>query len=376
MNASSRKASQDYKTLPDPVAPGSFPPSERLQVITLASSKTEEHQQPDSSWTLDSLAFEILREKHHQEMSQEMFRQGMSRCTVHRILQQADLKPHKSVYWLNSHDPDFDAKAKPICQLYLDSRRLFEQGELVSCSDEKTGMQILHRKYPTQPAVPGKPEKIEFEYIRLGTRVLLNTFCVPTGKIVWDLGLTRTSVDWVNHLDHVAKQFGNMKKYHWVVDNLNTHWSLDLCLWVAQQGGIPFFPKSLKTGKQRKAFLSDPEHKHVFHFTPLHGSWLNQVELFFSVLSRRFLKRADFVSAESFEQRIGEWLKNYNQCHAHPYRWTFTGEPLVRATPFSSTRRQKQQGRAWFGTRPPLWERKLYPPRPYTRKPELLAGNL
>src|SRR5580658_10098285 len=103
--------------LPDPVAPGSFPPDERLQVITLASSKTEEHQQLDSSWTLDSLAFEILREKHHQEMS---------RCTVHRILQQADLKPHKSVYWLNSHDPDFDAKAKPICQLYLDSRRLYE----------------------------------------------------------------------------------------------------------------------------------------------------------------------------------------------------------------------------------------------------------
>lgn len=367
MNASSRKASPDYKTHPDPVAPGSFPPDERLQVVTLASSKTEDHQQLDSSWTLDTLALQMLREKHHQEMS---------RCTIHRILQQADLKPHQSVYWLNSHDPDFDAKAKPICQLYLDSPRLYEQGEVVSCSDEKTGMQILHRKYPTQAAQPGKPEKIEFEYIRLGTRVLLNTFCVPTGKIVWDLGLTRTSVDWVDHLDHAAKQFGAMNKYHWVVDNLNTHWSLDLCQWVAQQCHIPFFPKSLKTGKQRRAFLSDPEHKHVFHFTPLHGSWLNQVELFFSVLSRRFLKRADFVSAESFEQRIRPWLENYNQCHAHPYRWTYTGEPLVRATPFSSTRRQKQQGRAWFGTRPPLWERKLYPPRPYRRKSTVLAANL
>ena len=367
MSASSRKASQVYKTLPDRVAPESFPPDERLQVITLASSRTEEHQQLDSSWTLDNLAFQMLREKHHQEMS---------RCTIHRILQQADLKPHQSVYWLNSHDPDFDAKAKSICQLYLDSPRLYEQGELVCSSDEKTGMQILHRKYPTQPAQPGKPEKIEFEYVRFGTRVLLNTFCVPTGKIVWDLGLTRTSVDWVNHLDHAIKHFGNMKKYHWVVDNLNTHWSLDLCRWVAEQSRIPFAPKSLKTGKQRRAFLKDPDHKHVFYFTPLHGSWLNQVELFFSVLSRRFLKRADFLSAESFEQRIREWLENYNQCHAHPYRWTYTGEPLVRAIPFSSTRQQKQQGRAWFGTRPPLWERKLYPPRPYRRKSNPLAANL
>jgi len=366
-NASLSKVYPDYKTHPALVAPGSFPPSERLQVVSLASSKTEEHQQLDSSWTLDNLAFQILEEKRHREMS---------RCTIHRILQQADLKPHKSVYWLNSHDPDFDAKAEPICQLYLDAPRLYEQGQLVLSSDEKTGMQILQRKYPTQSAQPGKPEKREFEYIRHGTRVLLNTFCVPTGKIVWDLGCTRTSIDWLAHLAHVVRQYPDMKQYHWVVDNLNTHWSLEVCEWVAQQSQIPFLPKSLKKGRQRRAFLSDPSHKHVFHFTPLHGSWLNQVELFFSVLSRRFLKRGDFASAAFFEERLGKWLEKYNHDHAHPYRWTYTGEPLVRATPFSSTRRQQQQGKAWFGTQPPLWERKLYPPRPYNRKPIVLAANL
>ena len=300
----------------------------------------------------------------------------MSRSTIGRILSEADLKPHRSVYWLNSHDPDFDAKARNICQLYLDAPRLHEQGRLVLSSDEKTGMQILQRKYPTQRAKPGHPEKREFEYIRHGTRALLTTFCVPTGRVVWNLGPTRTSVDWVRHLDHVATQFPLMKRFDWVVDNLNTHWSLEVCQWVAKRSGIPVVSKALQTGPERRKFLSDPSHKHVFHFTPIHGSWLNQVELFFSVLSRRFLKRGDFASAAEFEERIQRWLTTYNRDHAHPYRWTYTGQPLVRATPFSQTRRQQQRGRAWLGVRPPLWERKLYPPRPYRRKIKTVAANL
>ena len=300
----------------------------------------------------------------------------MSRSTIGRILSEADLKPHRSPYWLNSHDPDFDAKAKTICQLYLDAPRFYEQGRLVLSSDEKTGMQILQRKYPTRLARPGSIEKREFEYIRHGTRALLTTFCVPTGQVVWNLGPTRTSVDWVQHLDPVARQFPLMKRFDWVVDNLNTHRSLEVCQWVAQHSGVPCIPKALRTGRERRMFLKNPDHKHVFHFTPIHGSWLNQVELFFRVLSRRFLKRGDFASAAEFEERIQTWLTIYNRNHAHPYRWTFTGEPLVRATPFCQTRRQQRRGRAGFGDRPPLWERRLYPPRPYRRKTKSVAANL
>jgi len=300
----------------------------------------------------------------------------MSRSTIGRILSEADLKPHRSEYWLNSHDPDFDTKAKNICQLYLDAPRFYEQGRLVLSSDEKTGMQILQRKYPTRLPRPGVIEKREFEYIRHGTRALLTTFCVPTGQVVWNLGPTRTSVDWVRHLEHVATAFPHIKQFDWVVDNLNTHWSVEVCAWVAKRSGIPFVARALRTGRERRRFLSDPSHKHVFHFTPLHGSWLNQVELFFSVLSRRFLKRGDFASAAEFEERIGTWLTTYNRDHAHPYRWTYTGQPLVRATPFSQTRRQHQHGRTWVGTRPPLWERKIYPPRPYRRKIKTVAANL
>jgi len=167
-----------------------------------------------------------------------------------------------------------------------------------------------------------------------------------------------------------------MKRFDWVVDNLNTHWSLEVCLLVAHWCDLEIDKKQLRTGAQRRAFLTDESHKHVFHFTPIHGSWLNQVELFFSVLSRRLLRRGVFVSMQEFAERLQAWLEKYNRRYAHPYQWTYTGQPLVHGTPFSQTRRQQKQGRAWFGNRPSLFDRLLYPPRPYTRKASLLAANL
>jgi hypothetical protein len=238
---------------------------------------------------------------------------------------------------------------------------------LVICPDEKTGMQILERTYPTQPLTPGKPEKRAHEYIRHGTRALLASFVVPTGQVMWTLSQTRTSADCAAHLAHVVKQLPDMHRYDGVVDNLNTHWSLEVCRLVAQWCKGPCVANDLSRGVQRRAFLSEPSHKHVFHLTPKHGAWLNQVELWFSVLARRFLKRGDFCSAPDFEARLCDYLAVYNTHQAHPYRWTYTGQPLVRATPFSQTRRQQRQGRAWFSSRPQRFERVFYPPRPYKR---------
>lgn len=337
---------------------GSFPPSERVQVISMASCLPPDEGCTFTRWSLDDLAGKIVNEAHHQ---------AMSRSTIHRILEAADLKPHRSVYWLNSHDPEFDAKAKQICELYVKAPQMYEQGRLLICTDEKTGMQILERKHPTLPAEPGKPERREPEYIRHGTRALIASFIVPTGQVEWNLGVTRTSQDFAAHLRHVAEQHADKTRFDWVLDNLNTHWSLDVCKTIAELSDVPFISKDLATGPQRIAFLNDPEHKHTFHFTPKHGSWLNQVELWFSVLERRFLRRGDFRSPEEFTERLGKFLNDYNANYAHPYCWTYTGEPLVRNTPFCQTRRQKRHGRAWLGPRPRLFQRLFDPARPYKR---------
>jgi transposase len=335
-------------------------------VMAMATRKPTTYHCPATRWSLDDLVAALQQRRLWT----------MSRSSIWRLLEEADLTPHRSVYWLNSHDPDFEAKAHDLCSLYLKALRFFAQGRVVICSDEKTGMQILQRKYPTQPMAPGKPEKREHESIRHGVRALIASFVVATGQVVWNLGQTRTSADFAGHLANVVYQLPEMQRYDWVVDNLNTHWSLDVCRLVAQWCNVPFVAKDLGRGRQRRAFLSDPTHKHVFHFTPKHGSWLNQVEWWFSVLARRFLKRGDFDSAQDFETRLDDYLELYNTHHAHPYRWTYTGQPLVRATPCSQTRRQQRQGRAWFSSRPKRFERAFYPPRPYKRSAALLVANL
>jgi transposase len=289
----------------------------------------------------------------------------MSRSTIRRILTEADLKPHRSAYWLNSHDPDFGAKAREICRLYLDADRLWQLGELVLCTDELTGILIRRRKYPTKPIRPGQPRLREHEYIRLGMRQLSASFCVPTGQVAYDLSLTHNGLDFCAHLRHAAAELPPAERYHWVLDNNRTHSTMAVCATVAELSGLGLDERQLKTAKARRAWLSDPEHKHVFHFTPVHGSWLNQVELWFSVLRRRLLRRDDFASVEDFLRRLGEWLAYYNREKAHPYRWTYAGTPLVRDTPAERTPRQQRRGRAFFSPRPQGFERLFYPPRPY-----------
>lgn len=323
-------------------------PPTRVQVISVASALPKDQERPVTRWTLNEIVATLL---------DALNTEAISRSSVWRILQDVALKPHKSAYWLKSHDEDFEAKAHHICHLYAKALESSQQGRLVICCDEKTGRQVLERKAPTKPAQPGRRERREHEDIRHGTRVLINALAVATGQLAWTIGTTRKATDFVAHLTEASHRFPRMQRYDWVMDNLNTHWSLDVCRLVARWCKVPCEPQRLNTGPQRRAFLNDPSHRHVFHFTPKHGSWLNQAELFFRVLHRRFLARGSFSSAKDFVRHLERFLKDYNARHAHPYRWTYTGEPLVRDTPFSRTRRQQRLGRACFSPRPKRFER-------------------
>lgn len=288
--------------------------------MILATEKPADKSVPTAQWSLSDLAARILNEAHAA---------AMSRSTIFRILDDAAFKPHKSRYWLNSHDPDFEAKAFAVARLYLDAPRLYQHGELVLCTDEKTGIQALEPKSPTKPAQLRRPALREFEYIRHGTRCLIASLVVPTGQVMGNVLARRTAVDFCRHIRHTAQQFPQIKRFHWVMGNLNTHWSLDLCRTMARLSGVSFEPGLLKTGTQRRAFLTNPEHKHVIHYTPKHGSWLNQIEIWFGILQRRLLNRGEFKSKKDLTKQLLAYIDFYDAHWAHPYKWTYTGQPLA-----------------------------------------------
>src|SRR5919198_2361251 len=148
--------------------------STRVQVISVASALPQDQDRTVTRWTLDEIVATLLDALHTGTIS---------RASIWRILHDMDLKPHKSEYGLNSHDENFDAKAHLLCQLYAQAIESYQQGRLVMCCDEKTGMPVLERKTPTKPAQPGRRERREHEYIRHGTRVLINSVAVTTGPI-------------------------------------------------------------------------------------------------------------------------------------------------------------------------------------------------
>src|SRR5262245_159826 len=324
--------------LPRSGRPAAFPPEERHRVVVLATTKPQDLGVPTSHWSLEDLAYPILQDAHSRDMS---------RSTGQRILAEADLKPPKSRYGLHSDDPEFEAKAVAICRLYLAAPRLYRQGQLVICTDEKTSIQALERLPPTKPGRPGQVEWQEFEYLRRGTRCLLASLVVATGQGLGSVTARRARWDFVRHVRDVVVAFPHVKRFHWVMDNLNTHWTFELCRYLARDEGEAVWqgrPK-LRTGAPRRAFLQDPTPRHVIHYTPKQGSWLNQIEIWFGVLARRVLRRGEFRSVEELAPRIGAYIAHDNRHHAHPYEWTSKGKPLASGDKPKRKRRRYQRTR-------------------------------
>ncbi len=250
------------------------------------------------------------------------------------------MQPHKVRYWLHytekEEEPEvFAEKVNEICEVYRNAQKNSQNGGYTISTDEMTGIQALEHKYPDKPPLPGQCAKMEFEYIRHGTTSLIGFFNVATGRVEAPyLNRTRTEADFVAAIRTLVNTAPSAS-WTFVCDGLNTHKSRSLVCFVAESCNLNVAlgekGKSgiLKNTKSRAEFLHDPSHRIRFVYTPKHSSWMNQIEIWFSIISRLLLKRKSYISVEELEASILRFVEQYNLT-AHPLKWTYAGIPLAK----------------------------------------------
>ncbi|WTZ96200.1 IS630 family transposase [Streptomyces sp. NBC_01378] len=222
---------------------------------------------------------------------------------VGRILADLDLKPHRVRGWLTRRDtPDFWDRVADVCDLYRDP----PEGAVVLSIDEKTAIAARARRHPGRPVRPGEPAREEFEYRRHGTASLVAALDVRTGEVLTEIIARNDAATFTAFLDQLDTVIAPDQDIHVVLDNGSSH-----------------------TAKHTKAWLADHPRWHV-HWTPPHASWLNQIELFFSVLTRRVLRHGDFSSRDDLIDKLESYVIGRNET-AKPFRWTYDGSPLKTA---------------------------------------------
>ena len=226
---------------------------------------------------------------------------GISQSRVQQILKLATLKPHKTEYWCGkSTDPEFESKMINIVGLYLNP----PENAIVFCVDEKTQMQALDRTQPELPMKSGLPKRQTATYKRHGTVALIAALAVHTGEITAKTMKSNNADNFLKFLKKLDRTHRH-KTLHVIVDNLSVHKDKSVKEWIA---------------KKRKVKL---------HFTPTYSSWLNQIEIWFNILSKDVLKGAIWKSTEQMASQIIEYIKTYNRTRAKPFNWTYSGNPLV-----------------------------------------------
>ena len=259
--------------------------------LLLVATVTETPPEVDSHWTHRSLA---------QRLAEPV---GISASQIGRILASLDVKPHRVRGWLNRPpDPAFRTKAQAVCRLYLDPPAA---DTVLFSVDEKTAMQARSRKRATRPVRAGLVERREFEYVRHGTVSLMAAMNVTTGTVHPKIIKRNDSDTFIEFLTELAATVEPDKKIHLILDNGSSHTSRQTRKWLREH------PRFTVT------------------YTPCHASWLNMIEIFFSILARRVLRRGDFASRDDLIKKITTFIKTYNRT-AKPFRWTYDAK-LLRA---------------------------------------------
>jgi len=223
----------------------------------------------------------------------------ISRTSISRFLRGMALKPHRFRYWLNPQDPDFDAKAGEICRLYLSP----PPKTTVLCIDEKPGVPLRTRVHPTRPMWLGRIARVEFEYRRHGTRCIFAAFNIKTGHVITRVERDRRLPRVFDFLERLCAAYPRGPLII-VSDNIST-----------------------RTGKAAQAWLA--RHPRVqLVFTPRHGSWLNQVEIWLSILTRKCLKGRSFADGHQIASAVYAFTRLWNGDIGHPFKWTYTGKVL------------------------------------------------
>ena len=271
-----------------PGRPVTYGHDDRVMMAALACLQRDPDD-PVATWT-------------YAELAEECHRHGIavSESQLWRILDDLDIKPHKVRGWLNRRDdPEFWDRVHDVCGLYLNG----PENAIVVSVDEKTGIQAKERVAATIPAAAGRAGRYEFEYRRHGTVSLLAAMNVHSGEVLGTDIAQNNSVTFTGFLEHIDGEVPPSLDIHLVMDNGPSHTSKETRMWLAVH---PRF---------------------VAHYTPKHASWVNMVELFFSIITRKVLKRGNFSSRDDLVSKLMRYIVSYNET-AKPFAWTYSGQPL------------------------------------------------
>ena len=310
--------------------PSTYSSEEITTVIHLACTTPESINVPLSHWSSRSLAKYL---KDHQIIKK------ISHERVAFFLKKCQLQPHRSRYWLNSrtrNSKDYEERIKEICILYRGAIEMHKKGVHVVSIDEKSGIQAIERAEPNLPMRQRSPEKIEHEYTRYGTQCLIANLEVGTGKIIAPMvSETRKNNDFLCNIKNLVA-LDPSAEWVFILDQLNTHKSEELVKFIVQEinfegdlGKAGYHGSGiLKSMNSRMEFLERKTHRIRFQFTPKHCSWMNQIEIWFSGFSKRYVKRANNSSLDKLREGILHYIEYFNCNYAKPFNWTYKGKVL------------------------------------------------